>query len=219
MSRSSDISAEHARTAAQIEADVGIEKIADVYAAALLGATEKTGQSAAVLDELDGLIDDVFAEFPKLDVILASALVSHEEKSGILEHAFGGQVSQQFLDFLKVVSRHGRLDCLRAIRRQARLQYDRICGRVPVRLTTAAPIDDAQAGKLSERIRAMVGGEPVLQRIVDPDLIGGVVLRIGDVVYDGSVANQLHTIRQQMIDRSAHEIQSRRDSFSNPAGN
>ena len=52
-----------------------------------------------------------------------------------------------------------------------------------------------------------------------PALIGGAVLRVGDVVYDGSIANQLQIIRQEMIDRSVDEIQSRRDRFRNPAGN
>ena len=54
---------------------------------------------------------------------------------------------------------------------------------------------------------------------VDPDLIGGIVLRVGDTVYDGSVATQLEQLREQMIDRSVHEIQSRRDRFRHSDGN
>ena len=61
----------------------------------------------------------------------------------------------------------------------------------------------------------MLGGEPLVEQVVDPTVIGGAVLRVGDVVYDGSVANQLQILRQQMIDRSVHEIQSRRDRFRN----
>ena len=52
-----------------------------------------------------------------------------------------------------------------------------------------------------------------------PSLIGGVVLRVGDTVYDGSVARQLEQVREQMIDRSVHEIQSRRNRFGHSAGN
>jgi F-type H+-transporting ATPase subunit delta len=117
------------------------------------------------------------------------------------------------VNFLKVVSHHGRLDCLRAIHSQILVLYDKLRNRVPVRLVTAAPVDDATALRIAENLRALVGGEPILERQVDPDLIGGAVLRVGDTVYDASIANELKMVRQQMIDRSAHEIQSRRNRF------
>ena len=97
--------------------------------------------------------------------------------------------------------------------------YDKLRNRIPVRLTTATPLGPAVAAQIAESLRAMLGGEPVLQQATDPNLIGGAVLRIGDTVYDGSIANQLHNLRQQIIARSAHEIQSRRDRFRHPAGN
>ena len=75
------------------------------------------------------------------------------------------------------------------------------------------------AAQIAESLRGKLGGEPVFEQETDPSLIGGAVLRVGDTVYDGSIANQLQNLRQQMIDRSAHEIQSRRDRFRNPAGN
>ncbi|HEV3344867.1 MAG TPA: F0F1 ATP synthase subunit delta, partial [Pirellulales bacterium] len=65
----------------------------------------------------------------------------------------------------------------------------------------------------------MLGGEPVLAAKVNPDLIGGLVFRVGDTVYDGSVATRLARVRSQMIDRSIHEIQRRRDRISPAAGN
>jgi F-type H+-transporting ATPase subunit delta len=68
-------------------------------------------------------------------------------------------------------------------------------------------------------VRAKLGGEPVFRLRVDPALVAGAVVRIGDTVYDGSIANQLNVLRQQMMDRSAHEIQSRRDRFRHSAGN
>jgi len=219
MPNPADITAEHARAAAAIVADVAVEQVADIYAAALLGVTEKAGQTAAFLEEFDTVIGEVFPRFPDLEAVLGSTLVSPEEKAATLDRIFKGKVSDLFLDFLKVVSRHGRLDCLRMIRRQAQMQLDRLRGRVRVRLSTATPLADAVADKLAESLRTLLGGEPVVQRDVDPALIGGAVLRVGDNVYDGSIANQLKTIRQQMIDRSVDEIQSGRDRFRNPAGN
>jgi F-type H+-transporting ATPase subunit delta len=219
MAKFDDLYARDAQTAAQIEADVGVQRIAEVYGEALLGAAERAGRSDAVLEEFDVLIRDVLGPFPQLAAILASGMISPEEKHGILDRVFADRFSPLLVNFLKVVSRHGRLDCLAAIHRQARLTHDQRRGRVHVRLTTAAPVSDALAGRLAENLRRVVGGQPVLRRVTDPKLIGGAVVRIGDTVYDGSIANQLQVIRQQMIDRSAHEIQSRRDRFRDPAGN
>jgi F-type H+-transporting ATPase subunit delta len=208
-----------AQLAAELDREVGVEHIANVYAEALLGAAENAGQTAALLDQLDWFVAEVLDDFPQLEGILASEMVSHEEKSGILDRVLGGQASPLLVTFLKVVSRHGRLGFLRAIHRQAHAIYEHKSGRVAVQVTTAAPLDDAAAERLRQALRRLVDGEPVLQRHVEPALIGGMVVRVGDTIYDASVAKQLENMRRQMIDRSAHEIQSRRDRFRYPAGN
>jgi len=151
--------------------------------------------------------------------VLSSGLVSHEEKVGVLDRVLGAAASPLLLHSLKVISRHGRLDCLRAIHRRLRELYDRVRGRVPVLLSTAAPVDDALAARIAASLQKLLGGEPVLTRTIDPGLIGGAVVRVGDTVYDGSIAAQLQRVREHMIDRSVHEIQSRRDRFRYPAGN
>ena len=219
MSESRDITAEHARAAAQIEADVGVEHIADVYAQGLLDATERAGQTAAILDEFDALMADVLDKFPRLETVLASSLVSSEEKSGIIDRVFGSRLSPMLTHFLKVTARHERLDCLRAIHSRMHDLYDKLRNRVPVRLTTATPASAAMIANIMNDLRAKLGSEPILEQTVDASLIGGAILRIGDVVYDGSVANQLKNLREKMSDRSTHEIQSGRDRFRNSAGN
>ncbi|MFZ5832378.1 MAG: ATP synthase F1 subunit delta [Planctomycetota bacterium] len=214
----SDLTPQEARAAAEYQAEVGVAHIADVYAHALLGAAEKAGQTGIVLEEFDALVRDVVLPHPKFAEILGSELISHEDKLALLERVFGGRVSPLLLNFLKVVARHGRLDLLRAIHYQARLRYDTMNGRVRVRLTTATPVDPAFAGRIADMLRSALKAEPVVTHVTDPGLVGGAVLKIGDTVYDGSIANQLKTLRQRMMDRSAHEIQSRRDRFCAPAG-
>ena len=205
--------------AARIRADVGVQHVATVYAEAILGAAETAGQTEALLAEMDSLVADVLDRYPALEHLLGSGLVSHEEKVGILDRVFGAAASPLLLNSLKVISRHGRLDCLRAVQGRLHELYDRMRGRVPVLLSTAAPVDDALAARVTESLRQLLGAQPVLRRAVDPDLIGGAVVRVGDTVYDGSVATQLENVRKHMIDRSVHEIQSRRDRFRYPAGN
>lgn len=206
------------RSAKSTAINVAAQQVAKVYAKALLGAAEKAGQSDAAVEELSG-VAEALAEFPKLEDLLGSALVEHEEKCQVLDRVFGAKVSPLVLDFLKVLSRHGRLDILRAVAQQTGLLYDELRGRVRVELQTATPVQDGQSQGLAGALRTLLGGEPQIQPTVDPSLIGGIVLRVGDTVYDGSVARQLRQVREQMITRSIHEIQSGRDRFRHTGGN
>lgn len=209
MQESENFPAADAQAAAPRDADVAVEHLGDVYAKVLFGG---------VLDEFDALVSEVLQRYPKLEEILGSALISHEEKCDMIDRLFGSQLSPLLIRFLKVVSQHGRLDCLRVIHRRAHSLYDEMRGRVEVQLTTAAPLDDAAAKRVTENLRTLIGGEPIVRYSIDPNLIGGAVVRVGDTVYDGSIANQLQNTRQQMIDRSVHEIQSRRNRFRYSAG-
>jgi F-type H+-transporting ATPase subunit delta len=219
MAETRDITAEHARTAARIQADVGVEHIAEVYAKAFLDAAENAGQTTALLEEFDSLVADLLDPNPKFEAVICSTMISHDEIAGVLDRVLGGRASPLLLNFLKVLSQHRRLDCLRQIHRRLHALYDVLQNRVSVRLTTAEPLSAELASRIRIALRGKLKGEPVLDLAVDPKLIGGAVLRLGDTVYDSSIANQLQIIRQQMMDRSAHEIQSRRNRFRNPAGN
>lgn len=198
--------------------DVGAYRVGMVYGQALLAATDKFGNTAEVLDELDQLIE-LLTKQPKVDEILASGMIANDRKVALVERVFAGKVTNTFLNFVKVVAAHGRGGFLRAIRKAVRDLLDERAGRVRVQVTTAAPIDGELTERIQNQLRGMLGGEPVLAKKVDPDLIGGLVFRVGDTVYDGSVATRLARVKSQMIDRSIHEIQRRRDSLSPPTGN
>lgn len=217
MSEAKDIAARQAQLLVEQQAEAGTEQIAVVYAKALIGAAEKAGATDALVEEFESLLLDVLDGQPRLEAVLASALISPEEKSALLDRLLAGKASGLLLNFLKVVARRGRLDCLRAIYRQTRLLFDKLRGRVAVQFTTAAPLDAAALARVADGLRAKLGGSPLITHTLRPEIIGGAVLRVGDTIYDGSVANQLENLRQQMIDRSVHEIQSRRDRLGHPA--
>ncbi|MBO7725429.1 MAG: ATP synthase F1 subunit delta, partial [Thermoguttaceae bacterium] len=205
--------------AAEFNADVSREKIAEVYAEALAGACDAVqADFDSVLEEFASLFADVFAAWPKLEEIFNSAMVSAGEKSRILDEILGSS-SEMFRNFLKTVNRRGRLDLLRDMYRQCAVLSRRRHGHVAVQITTAAPLDEAVRESLVAQLRKLVKGEPDITAVVDPETIGGIIVRVGDTLFDASIATQLKNVRQQMIDRSAHEIQSRRNSFSNTEGN
>ncbi len=198
--------------------DVGAQQVAGIYAKALLAATEKVGQTDQIVVEFDSLISDVLDRFPKFAELLGSSLVSSEEKVEILDRTLGSQASGLLLNFLKVLASHDRLDLLHAVQREILSGYDELRGRIVVEVRAAQALDDELTAHLITQLKTMIGGEPRLVVREDPSLLGGVVLRVGDTVFDGSALTQLNRTRNEMINRSIHEIQSRRDSFRHSGG-
>jgi len=198
--------------------DVGAQGIADAYAKALIEATEAAGKSEAVIAELDSWIDDVLAKNAKLDRLFASPVVDSEEKFKLIDRALP-KAEPLFVKFLKVLASHERSDVIRPIRDQAHRLLDKLRGRIEANVVSAVPMDPKQSAALKARLSTLLGGDVVLVESVDPSLIGGLIVRVGDHVLDGSLSNNLARLKEQLINRSVHEIQRRRDSFSSPAGN
>jgi len=200
-------------------ADVGAQRVAHVYAEALLNAADKQGQSEQVLESLESLIRDLFVAEPQLEAFLTSSAVGRERKAHLIDKVFEHQASVLFVDFLKVLNQHERLNLLRPILTAAKELRDERAKRIRVHVRSAVPLADEQTRRLRQQLQEALKLEPMLQTEVDPDLLGGVVLRVGDWLYDASVRAKLDSIRNQLIARSSHEIQSGRDRFSIASGN
>jgi F-type H+-transporting ATPase subunit delta len=193
--------------------DVTEEQIARVYAKAFLGATEKSADADGMVEELTSFSDDVLNRFPKLEQVLRSSLVSQEQKEGMLGRIFKGKASKDVLNFLKVLSRHGRLGLVRQVARVAKSLHAKRRGMTDVEVRVAAPLDDATYAEIVTQLRKSLGTEPVLTVKVNPTLLGGIVVRVGDRVYDGSVQSQLERTRVAMISKATQQIEARRDAF------
>lgn len=199
-------------------ANVGLQRIARVYAEALLNAAERRGQAQEVYDELNSLVVDVFPRAPDFEAFLSSRAIGRDAKPAVIRRALEGRASDVFLNFLLVLNHHERLDLLRAVRGAYRDLWDERARRVRVHVRSAAPLDADQGERLRQELRRAFRREPILETRVDPDLIGGLVVQVGDYLYDGSVRSRLAGIRNQLIERSSYEIQSRRDRFRSDAG-
>ena len=199
--------------------DMGLWHAATVYATALVDAAEAAGETESVIQEFDSLIYDVLDRLPQLEGVLSSGFVEEDVKVAMLDKAFAGRASTTFLSFLKVVAHHGRLDMLRLINVATHFEFDKLRNRVRVMVSTAEPLDSAAERRIVSELHSRMKLEPVLDKQIHPELIGGIVLRVGDRVFDGSISTQLKQLREKMLSRSVHEIQSRRDRFSSPEGN
>jgi F-type H+-transporting ATPase subunit delta len=200
-------------------ADVGAQGVAHVYAEALLNAADKQGQSDQVLESLESLIRDLFSADPHLEMFLSSSAIGRDRKTQMIDRVFGKKASPLFVDFLLVLNDHERLDLIRPILAAAKEIRDERARRIRVQVRSAVPLSEEQADRLRQQLKDELKVDPILQPEVDPELLGGVVVRVGDWLYDASVRAKLDSIRNQLIARSSHEIQSGRDRFSIASGN
>jgi F-type H+-transporting ATPase subunit delta len=184
--------------------DVSRQYIGTVYAKALLNVTEKQGKSEAVLDELGEFVA-VLDKLPKLAAVLASPRVPLDDKLRMVDKAAAG-ADVDLVRFLKVVARRGRLDCLREIFQAARHQLHLLRHQVEVVVESAVPLDETQRQQIADQLRKSLQQDVLLDVRVRPELLAGLIVRIGDTVYDASVANQLTRLRDSMVEKMRQRI-------------
>jgi F-type H+-transporting ATPase subunit delta len=197
--------------------DDDARRVARVYAAAMLSVADAKGKADEIGEELCALVGDVFRRNPSLEEFLSSNAIGRARKEHAIQTAFAGRADDDLVKFLQVLNLHDRLELLRATAAAYHELLDARRNRVHVLVRSAAPLSEEQRRGLVEQIRASSERraiEPVLETRVDPDLLGGLVVQVGDFLYDSSVRSRLEQIKNQIIERSSHEIQSGRDRFS-----
>ena len=193
--------------------DVTEEQIARVYAQAYFAVIAKAANTAELVAELDSLVVDLLDAIPDFERTLCSGLVSHEEKVGLLDRVLSRRASTSLLNFLKVLSQHGRLDLLRAVAQATHRIHGEHIGQREVEVRVASELDEPLREELAEKVRQQLGAEPVLNVVVDRTMLGGIVLRVGDTVYDGSVKTRFEIARKAMIARAVETIETKPETF------
>ena len=179
--------------------------VARVYCRALLDLAEKQGKADDVLGELGELAklaesDERFAEF------IESPLVDPDDRSKAIEKMFRGRAADVLTDTLQVMNRKGRLAILPTMAELYYEEYEALRGRVDVHVTSAVELTDALRDRLTKTVAQSSGREVVLHEHVDESLIGGIVVRIGDQKYDGSVRHQIGHLREVFHERARQHI-------------
>jgi F-type H+-transporting ATPase subunit delta len=192
-------------------------RVARVYAEALLRVAEQRGQAEDVGRELHSLVTEVYNKTPDVEETLASPAVKRSAKAPVLEHAFKNNVSDLVFNLLNVLNAKDRLTLVRHVAAAYTGLMDERAKRVRVSVRSAIPLTDAQTEQLKQAIGQATGLDPVIQPKIDGSLLGGMIVQIGDQVFDSSVRYRIDAIRNQLLARSSYEIQTGRDRFSSNA--
>ena len=193
-----------------------IDAVARVYAQSLLELAEAAGGEEKIAEtgeQLQALLEIVRAE-PAFAEFLRSPIVKRSSRGESLKRVLDGQVSDLLLRFILVLNDKGRLGRLSDIAAAFDEMLNERFGRIEVDVfTVEGRLDDAQMSLLADKVRSRLGKEPVFHQYSDPSLLGGLVLRVGDQLIDGSVRGRLRGLRESLMDRGATAIRADGEAF------
>lgn len=193
------------------------DALARVYAQSLFELAQKAGgqpkieETLAELDEVLELArtDARFGEF------LASRILTPKARGASLGKIFGGRVSDLTLNFLRVLNTKDRLQHLPPIIAAFDQMVQEEFGRIEVNVYTATAAQPAELDAIRQRLKSVLGKEPVVHAYTEPSMIGGLKLQIGDRLIDASIASSLRKLRDRLDQDSSAGIHARAERFFN----
>jgi F-type H+-transporting ATPase subunit delta len=177
----------------------------EIYSDVLFQLAEEAGQVEQVLGDLAavaGLLRDE-ADFVKL---LTSDKLEEKEKTAAIRRVFNGQIGSLTLDFLCVLVRRNRIGFLLGITDRYEVLADSLNNCRLVEVTLAKPISEEQMEQLRQQVKDAIRAEVKLKVNIDPDILGGVILKQGDIMIDNSVRTVLDRTVNVIMDRSKEQL-------------
>lgn len=192
-----------------------IDALATVYARSLFELAEKAGgqsKISEVADELENICE-VLRGDRKIREFFASPVIDRGLRGKSIRRIFTNRVTDITLRFLLVLNNKGRLSHLEPIAGAFDRLEQEAYGRIEVDAYTAAPMEADQIASLRDRIKAALGKEPVLHSYTDRTMLGGLKLRIGDQLIDGSVASKLRRMKRDIMADGASRLREKLGRF------
>ena len=138
-------------------------------------------------------------EDPKFRLFLETPRIADADKKAVVRRVLGGALPRQLVSFVLITIDKRRQRLLREISREFHDMVDEAEGRTHVEVAVAREMDPATQEMLAARLSRLLGKTAVTHMRVKPEILGGVVVRAGDTIYDGSVRRQLDGMRRQMM--------------------
>jgi F-type H+-transporting ATPase subunit delta len=187
------------------------QQVGRLYGRSFLGAAGDRADEA--LEELQAVAEQCMTAQPQLAQLLRSPRVGQDQKEQLIDRIFRGRVDPLVLNFLKVLCRRNRIGSLKFIQLAAAELRNEAMGRTQVLVTSAQPLSDDQRQAISSRMSEFLGKEVVMREKVDASLLGGIVIRVGDQVFDGSVAGKFASLRGTVLTGIQRAIRDRQSSL------
>ena len=173
-----------------------MEGIADVYGRSLFEAAQDADHLDVIRDQLGQFADALDADH-ELQVFFFSPYFSTPEKKDGLKKAVSG-TDAIFDNFLELLIEKHRMPAIHRIRREYDALWQEENKLLPVQVTSAVELDPATVTQIGDRIAEQTGRKVDLSATVDPDVLGGLIVRVGNSILDASIRNRLEQLRKQV---------------------
>lgn len=167
------------------------------YMQALYEIAEADNMTGSILEELLAL-NSLFSDNPDYLRMLASPIISNNEKTELIDQAFSGRVNPYLLNFLKVLSDNGRISLFSKIVNSYEEKYNADNDILKVTAVTAFTLDNELLEKLKNKISQVSKKNVSINNVVDPSVIGGIMIKIGDTQLNATVKSQLDVLKKQL---------------------
>ncbi len=178
------------------------QRVAARYAKSLLDLGQEQGILETVKQDMD-LLGQVVGDSRELRLLLRNPIVKHDKKLAILTALFQGKVSDLTMRFFTLLTQKNRESALEGVATEFKVQYNALRGIQTAEVTSAVALTPALRTQMRQEVTRLSGLADVeLAEKVDPALIGGFVLRVGDRQLDDSVRSGLRNIRTALQENS-----------------
>lgn len=171
-------------------------QVASRYAKSIIDLAVEQNALEPVKKDI-GLFLETCKANPQLQAILKNPIISLDKKSGILDDLFGDKLHKMIISFFHIVIRKGRSEILYATAKEFISQYNIIKNVVKATVTSASPLSKENIDQIEEVVKQASKGEVILSAKVDPDLIGGFILKVGDKQFDTSLSSKLNKLKKE----------------------
>jgi F-type H+-transporting ATPase subunit delta len=182
--------------------------VGDQYALALYRLAREQGIIDQIAGELDVVVDQLLGRGQPLAAIFLNPTIVPSRRAELIERVIRPHFHKLTADFMRQLTRRGRVDQIGSIRASFRQILKRERGEIDVQVVSARPLTEVQEQQIQQRLTAVLGRKALLQKTVQPALIGGLKLRVGDVVIDGTAQARLRRLRRGLGElRPAFSVQ------------
>jgi F-type H+-transporting ATPase subunit delta len=171
------------------------------YAKSLIDLAQEENILEEVKKDMDLFLQTV-KENDELYTVLRNPIISHDKKIKILDAIFGSKVGKATIGFFKIMISKSRGEVLYYTAQEFINQYNVKKHIVKALVTSATPLSEENKKQIADLVKAEIGGNIVLQTKVDPELIGGFVLTVGDRQVDTSIANSLRKLKMEFAQKA-----------------